>query len=86
MKMKSKKFFIIGAIIIIIVVGAVVGYHIIQVNLGNFLFSQSGEIVDGHKDLMEHLKNIEDKEERKKQIDFSLQQNIITQEEANELY
>ncbi len=84
--MKSKKFFIIGAIIIIIGVGIIIGYNIIRINLGNFLFSQSGEIVDGHKDLMEHLKNIEDKEERKKQIDFSLQQNMITQEEANELY
>ena len=38
------------------------------------------------KDLITHLKSIEDVNERKNQIDFSVQQNIITQEEANELY
>jgi len=32
------------------------------------------------------LKSIEDVNERKNQINFSVQQNIITQEEANELY
>ena len=54
--------------------------------VGDFLFSTDGTVVDGHKDLINHLKNIEDSEERKKEIDYSLSQNIITQEEANNLY
>lgn len=80
--MKNKKILIIAIIIISI---CAVGFGIYKV-YDSYLFDQDGKIVDGHKELIEHLKSIEDEEERKKQIDFSIEQNIITKEEANELY
>ena len=35
---------------------------------------------------METLRKVEDKEERKKQVDYALEQNLITQKDADELY
>ena len=83
--MKNKKFLIIG-IIVIIVLAIIIEVGVSKSKLEDNLFNQDGTVVDGHKDLINHLKSIEDKEERKKQVDFSLQQNIITQEEADILY
>lgn len=80
--MKNKKIIII-AIIIVIVTAIVFGVYKIY---DSYLFNEDGTVADGHKDLIDHLKSIEDKEERKKQVDFSLEQNIITQKEANEIY
>lgn len=83
--MKNKKFLIIG-IIVIIVLAIIIGVGVSKSKLEDNLFNQDGTVVDGHKELIDHLKSIEDGEERKKQVDFSLQQNIITQEEADILY
>lgn len=80
--MKNKKIIVISIIIIAIVA---LGFGIYKI-YDSYLFNEDGTVVDGHKDLIEHLKSIEDKEERKKQVDFSLEQNIITQSEANEIY
>ena len=38
------------------------------------------------KDLIESIKKTENAEERKNKIDFSVEHNILTQQEANELY
>lgn len=51
----------------------------------SYLFSEDGTVSDGHQDLINHLQEMDDEEEKNKQIDFSLQQNLITEEEANEL-
>lgn len=83
--MKNKRFLII-AILAIIIIAIIIGFNVTNKKVGDFLFSTDGTVVDGHKDLINHLKNIEDTEERKKEIDYSLSQNIITQEEANNLY
>ena len=80
--MKNKKIIVISIIIIAIVA---LGFGIYKI-YDSYLFNEDGTVVDGHKELIEHLKSIEDKEERKKQVDFSLEQNIITQNEANEIY
>lgn len=80
--MKNKKLFIIIALVIV-VLAIILGSLKFR---GLFLFNEDGTIVDGHAELIERLKSVEDKDERKRQIDFSLQSNIITQEEANELY
>ena len=80
--MKNKKLFIIIALIIV-VLAIILGALKFS---GLFLFNEDGTIADGHAELIERLKSVEDKDERKRQIDFSLQSNIITQEEANELY
>ena len=54
--------------------------------LKNYLYNQDGTITDGKSELINHIKSIEDVNERKNQIDYSVQQNILTQQEANELY
>lgn len=83
--MKNKKFLIIG-LISIIIIAIIFGINITKEKLGNYLFGMEGTVVDGHTELIEHLKSIEDETERKKQIDFALEQNIISQEEAERLY
>lgn len=75
------------SIIFIVLVIVAIGFGIFKATHNeDYLYNQDGTIVDGKKDLINHLKSIEDVGERKNQIDFSVQQNIITQEEANELY
>ena len=52
----------------------------------DYLYNQDGTVVDGKKDLIESIKKMENTEERKNKIDFSVEHNILTQQEANELY
>ena len=52
----------------------------------SYLFNENGKIEDGHAQLINHIKSIENDAERKNQIDYSLSQNLINQTEANELY
>lgn len=82
--MKNKKVLLIILIIIAILA---IGYGIFKARFNeDYLYNPDGSITDGRTELIEHLKSVEDPEERKKQVDFSLEHNIITQEEANELY
>ena len=83
--MNNKKV-IISIILVILVLVAVVFGVFKATHNENYLYNQDGTVVDGKKDLINRLKSIEDANERKNQINFSVQQNIITQEEANELY
>lgn len=80
--MKVKKVVIVAAIILII---CAIGFGIYTV-LHSYLFNEDGTISDGHADLINALKNVEDTEERKRQVDFFLESNLITQKEANALY
>lgn len=80
--MKNKKVIIIFIICLIILAILFATFKIYN----SYMFNDDGTLSDGHTELIEHLKSVKDKEERKKQIDFSLESNIITQEEANELY
>ena len=80
--MKNRKILII-AIIIIIIFG--IGYGAYRL-YNSYLFNEDGTISDGHADLINALKSVEDDEERKRQVDFSLESNLITEKEANELY
>jgi len=82
--MKDKKIIIIALVIVLVCAIAFGVYK--ATHSENYLYNQDGTISDEHADLINHLKGIEDKEERKKQVDFSLESNIITQEEANQLY
>lgn len=83
--MNNKK--IIISIILVILVIVAIGFGIFKATHNeNYLYNQDGTITDGKSELINHLKSIEDTNERKNQIDFSVQQNIITQQEANELY
>lgn len=80
--MKNKKLLII-IVSVILLLAIILGVYKVYTSV---LFNEDGKISDGHSQLIEHLKSIEDKEERKKQIDFSIQSNIITQQEADLLY
>lgn len=80
--MKNNKMLILVLILILVIV---IGFGIYKIYT-SYLFNQDGTISNVHEELLEHIKSIEDEEERKKQVDFSLESNIITQEEANELY
>lgn len=80
--MDNKKKIIIAVIIVVLIALVLGGYKIAT----SYLFTSNGKITDGKVEVIEHLKSIEDTSERKKQIDYSVEQNIITQEEANKLY
>lgn len=80
--MKNKKYIIIG-IVIIIIVAIISGIYKIT---STYLFEENNGIPNNHNELINHLKNIEDNNERKIQIDYSVNKNFITQQEANELY
>lgn len=83
--MNNKKAIIV--IILVILVVCAIGFGIFKATHSeDYLYNQDGTITDGKSELINHIKSIEDANERKNQIDFSVQQNIITQEEANELY
>ena len=80
--MNNKKIILI---IIVIVVLAVI-LSIYKIYSSNLFRADDGKIGDGKPELIEHLKSIENEQERKNQIDFSVEHNAITQEEANTLY
>jgi len=83
--MNNKKAIIIVILVILVVVA--IGFGIYNATHNeNYMYNEDGTITDGKSELINHLKSIEDSDERKKQIDFSVEHNIITQEEANELY
>lgn len=80
--MKNKKILIV-TIVIIVLCAIVFGVYKVYTS---YLFNEDGTVSDGHSDLINALKNVEDDEERKRQVDFSLESNLITEKEANELY
>ncbi len=82
--MKNKKIIIIALVILVVCAVAFGVYK--ATHSEDYLYNEDGTITDGHAELLNHLREIEEKDERKKQVDFSLQSNIITPEEANELY
>ncbi len=78
----NKKYIII-AISIIVIIAIVFGIYKIT---SSYLFKDKTEITDSKSELINHIKNIDNDEERRNQIDYSIEQNLITQQEANELY
>ena len=83
--MNNKKV-IIGIILAMLVIVAI-GFGIFRAIYNeDYLYDQDGIVVDGKKDLIESIKKTENAEERKNKIDFSVEYNILTQQEANELY
>lgn len=82
----NKKKVIVGIILIILIIVAIAFGIFKAKHDKNYLYNKDGTIVDGKGDLINKIKSVEDVNERKKQIDFSVQQNIITQQEADELY
>ena len=80
--MNNKKTIII--VILVILVVCAIGFGIFKATHNeNYLYNQDGTITDGKSELINHIKSIEDVNERKNQIDYSV---LLTQQEANELY
>ena len=83
--MKNKN--VVICITLVIVIIAAIGFAVFKAKYNNnYLYNKNGTITDGKVDIINHLKSIENTDERRNQIDFSVKQNIITQQEANELY
>lgn len=82
MKQKTK---VIIICIVLCILAVLIGLSIWASNT-TFLINQDGTLDNGRKEFIEFLRNIEDKEEREKRVTFCLEQNIITQKEADELY
>lgn len=53
--------------------------------LQSYIFDENHKIEDGKRDLIEHVKNIEDKDEKRNVIEFLIKENKITWEEAEKL-
>lgn len=83
--MNNKKIIIIVLIFIICVSAIAFGIFKATHN-ENYLYNQNGQIEDSKASLINKLKSVEDKDERKKQVDFALEQNLISQDEANDIY
>ena len=79
---KNKKIIILISIIKIL---AVI-FSFFQIRKSYLFNVDNNGIIDGKAELINRLEKIEDKEERKKQIDYSVKQKVITQEEADKLY
>lgn len=82
MKQKTKVIIICIALCILVVL---ISLSIWASNT-TFLINQDGTLDNGRKEFIEFLRNIEDKEEREERVTFCLEQNMITQKEADELY
>jgi len=83
--MNNKKV-IIGLILTILVIVAIAFGVFKATHNESYLYNQDGTVVDGKKDLIDSIKKMDNAEERKQKIDFSVEHNILTQQEANELY
>lgn len=84
MKQKTK---VIIICITLFILAILIGLSIWASNT-TFLIGEDGSLDNSRnrKEFIEFLRNIEDKEEREKRVTFCLEQNMITQKEADELY
>lgn len=82
--MKNRKL-VCFIVVIIILIAVIVGIYKAKYN-SNYLYNEDGTISDGHQEIINRIRATENDEKRKEQIDFFLNCNRITQEEANELY
>ncbi len=78
---KWKKYIII--LVIVIIGGIVLGIYNVR---SLYFFNENNKISNGKTDVIEHIKSIENTTERTKKIDFFVDKNIITRQEADELY
>lgn len=79
--MKNKKVAIIF-IIIVIIVAILAGIY--QV-MSPYLFTEDGKIEDGHKEIVEDIKSIEDYDEKKEIVNFFRESNKINEQDAKEI-
>ncbi len=82
--MKNKKIVVnIIIIIIVVLIAIILGVYTVYTS---HLFNSDGTIHNPEQELITHLKSIEDDQSRREAIDHTVNENILTQEQANELY
>ena len=57
----------------------------ISLNIILYIYEEDGKIQDSHKELVEHLKNLNNIDDKKNQVQFFLEYNLLTDEEAEEI-
>ena len=78
----NKKYIVI-AIVIMLIIAICFGIYKIA---STYIFEKGEGIQNSHEELLNHIKGIEDGKERQNQIEYSINQNLISEQEANELY
>lgn len=81
--MKNKK---IVLIIVIILVISAIAFAIYEFYTTHLIDINGKLLPDAHEELINHIKNIENNQSKHNMINFFLESNLITQEEANNLY
>ena len=78
-----KKKYIIVVAVIISITAIILGIYTV---LSMYIFDENWKVTNGHDELIEGFKSIENTEVRRESIDQAVKYNLITQEEANGLY
>lgn len=80
--MSKKTTITIIVILTAVAVLGVLGYYVLSTNM----WTTDGNVAtDGHTEMIEDLKNIEDPQKKEDKVNFFLNSNAITQEEADEI-
>ena len=80
--MSKKNTIAIIVILIVVAILGVIGYYVLSSNL----WTEDGKIVqDGHANMIEKIKNIEDPQDKENTVKIFLEGNAITQAEADEI-
>lgn len=76
------KRYMILVILIIIFIAIIIG---IKISNNSYIYEEDGTIQDSHGELIDHLKNLNNIEEKRNQVQFFLEYNLLTNEEAEEI-
>lgn len=76
------KKYMVFIIFIIICIAIVIG---VNISNNTYIYQEDGTIQDSNGELVNHLKDINNIEEKKNQVQFFLEYNLLTNEEAKEL-
>lgn len=79
--MMHKRYMVL-VILIIILIAILIG---IKISNNSYIYEEDGKIQDSHKELVEHLKNLNNIDDKKNQVQFFLEYNLLTDEEAEEI-
>lgn len=79
--MSKKTTIAIVVILIVIAILGIIGYYVLSTNL----WTADGKVEDGKAELIEHIKNMEDQKGKEESVQMLLDDNKITQKEADEI-
>lgn len=76
------KKYLVFIIFVIIFIAIVIG---VNISNNSYIYQEDGTIQDSNGELVNHLRDINNIEEKKNQVQFFLEYNLLTNEEAEEL-